>query len=72
MVCSRPWGTRSTAANACRCAQAILAKLRPSPAELDAKRFSLHWSVDFWQNYTVPEVLEDQSATVTDRHALLA
>lgn len=43
------------------------------PGVRDRANFSLHWSVDYWQNFTLPPAIEDSgNAPIPSRHASLA
>ena len=37
------------------------------PADHDRVNFQLHWSVDFWRDFAVPDTLQSDSASVATK-----
>lgn len=38
------------------------------PGYRDAQNFQLHWSVDFWRDFTVPPTIADANAPIPSRY----
>ena len=48
--------------------QAMLNGSMAKPADRDRTNFQLHWSVDFWRDFAVPEDLKSDTASIGSKY----
>lgn len=51
--------------------QAMLNGTAIKPADADRKHFKLHWSVDFWRDFRVPDAITSDDASVASKYVQL-